>query len=124
MFTDTEYGEAQDFADFIIASVMNGATSKVAAESAIAAFFRNGKWVGRSRIGARLPARQWQEIRDRILSRDEYTCAYCGSDADHVDHIHPISKGGSNEDDNLTAACATCNISKGDRLLSEWRRRQ
>lgn len=51
-------------------------------------------------------------------------CAYCGCKLNgkyHVDHIIPLSRGGSNNADNLTLTCARCNLSKGDKLLSEWR---
>lgn len=34
----------------------------------------------------------------------------------HIDHIVPISKGGSNEDDNLRIICAKCNLSKGNSI--------
>lgn len=35
----------------------------------------------------------------------------------HVDHIHPQSRGGTNDLDNLVTACSDCNIGKGARLL-------
>lgn len=35
-----------------------------------------------------------------------------------MDHIHPVSKGGSNDSDNLITACASCNLGKSDNLLS------
>lgn len=38
-----------------------------------------------------------------------------------VDHVHPVSRGGTNADDNLVAACWECNRSKSDRLLHEWK---
>jgi 5-methylcytosine-specific restriction endonuclease McrA len=38
----------------------------------------------------------------------------------HVDHIFPLSKGGSNGPDNLVITCPTCNLSKHDKLLHEW----
>ena len=60
--------------------------------------------------------RLWQKIRIRILQRDGYCCQYCGSEsADTVDHVIPISKGGTDEDFNLVAACKRCNYSKSNR---------
>lgn len=37
----------------------------------------------------------------------------------HVDHIHPVAKGGDNDMLNLTTACYDCNGGKSDRLLSD-----
>lgn len=60
--------------------------------------------------------RQWQTIRRRILERDGHACTYCGQPADQVDHVKPVSKGGSSStDQQLVAACRTCNARKGDR---------
>lgn len=39
----------------------------------------------------------------------------------YIDHVVPISKGGSNEDTNLVTACLPCNRSKRDKLVSEWK---
>lgn len=60
--------------------------------------------------------RAWSKIRERILIRDCSLCQYCGSDATTVDHVIPISKGGTDEPDNLVAACTRCNYSKGNRM--------
>lgn len=57
-------------------------------------------------------------LRARILDRDGWACQYCGArlltnkDAT-VDHIHPVSLGGTNDESNLRACCQPCNILKG-----------
>lgn len=56
---------------------------------------------------------------DRILRADP--CCYCGQREpgriSAIDHIHPLSLGGSADWDNLTAACKGCNSSKKARPL-------
>jgi 5-methylcytosine-specific restriction endonuclease McrA len=48
-------------------------------------------------------------------------CAYCpDGQYEHMDHVVPLSRGGSHSMDNLVPACGRCNMSKGARLLSEW----
>ena len=66
---------------------------------------------------------EWRVIRERIFARDDYTCRYCGARGGRLecDHVHPVSRGGSHEDDNLVTACFSCNRSKRDKLVSEWR---
>lgn len=49
-------------------------------------------------------------------------CAYCGGSADTIDHVIPVSRGGSNLPANLRPACWTCNTSKGDRPLGVFLR--
>jgi 5-methylcytosine-specific restriction endonuclease McrA len=61
--------------------------------------------------------------RNRIFERCEGKCAYCSgqllyNDPWHIDHIVPLAKGGSNEEDNLTLACARCNAKKRDKLVA------
>lgn len=55
-------------------------------------------------------------LRLLVLKRDRYTCTYCGVSGQNaeleVDHIHPVSKGGSNHVSNLTTACKKCNLEK------------
>jgi hypothetical protein len=53
--------------------------------------------------------------------RAEGPCVYCGAPAEHVDHVRPLARGGWEHRSNLVPACAPCNVSKGDRLLTEWR---
>lgn len=56
-----------------------------------------------------------------ILERDGFRCRYCGRAAPdvvlHVDHIHPKSRGGTDDDSNLGASCVDCNFGKRDRVL-------
>ena len=74
------------------------------------------KSMGRSALRSTGSTRRWRAIREVILRRDQYTCQYCGMDANTVDHVVPISKGGNDMPDNLVAACARCNYSKSDRM--------
>lgn len=71
----------------------------------------------------RLPPLEWSKTRARIFERDDFTCRYCGTRGGDLecDHIIPIARGGSNDDDNLCTACFPCNRDKGAKLLSEWR---
>lgn len=63
--------------------------------------------------------------RDRfeVFKRDKFTCQYCGRAAPdvmlHVDHIHPQSKGGTDDLLNLVTSCKDCNLGKGARTLSD-----
>ena len=57
----------------------------------------------------------WKKIRLQVLKRDAYTCAYCGDQANEVDHRIAKVKGGEDSLDNLVAACRRCNIQKKDK---------
>jgi 5-methylcytosine-specific restriction protein A len=61
---------------------------------------RNRTWVPRA-------------TRAAAMARDEWLCQIrfdgCTTDAEVVDHITPVSQGGTNELDNLRAACTWCN---------------
>jgi hypothetical protein len=63
-----------------------------------------------------------KKVRFEIFKRDLFTCAYCGSTPPavvlQIDHIHPVSKGGGSEKDNLITACFDCNSGKSNRLLT------
>lgn len=64
----------------------------------------------------------WEKTRNRIFLRDGPRCNYCGDTRGpyHIDHIIPLSRGGTNDEKNLCVSCATCNLDKGNLLLSEW----
>lgn len=59
------------------------------------------------------------KLRWQVLSRDNWTCQYCGAKASdgvklHVDHVIPVSRGGKTVLDNLVTACEKCNLGKSD----------
>lgn len=60
--------------------------------------------------------------RFNVFKRDSFACQYCGATPPgsilEVDHIHPVSQGGSNHIDNLITSCFDCNRGKGAGLLS------
>ena len=70
---------------------------------------------------SQIGTRAWRKTRDAILMRDGYECHYCGGTATTADHVVPRSKGGTNDESNLVAACQRCNSSKGDRVLPRKR---
>lgn len=50
-------------------------------------------------------------------------CHWCGqkiSGSPHADHLIPLSRGGTNTISNIVPSCATCNLSKNDKLPHEW----
>lgn len=62
-------------------------------------------------------------MRHEVFKRDNYTCCECGARKDdgatlHVDHIIPVSKGGSDELSNLQTLCSDCNLNKSDVIQS------
>lgn len=64
----------------------------------------------------------WKVIRIRIFERDDFTCQYCGVRGVDLecDHVLPVSRGGSSDDDNLVTACKPCNRSKRAKTPAEW----
>lgn len=58
--------------------------------------------------------------RREVLRRDHHTCQYCGSTHNlTLDHVVPLSKGGSHSWDNVVTACERCNQRKGNRTPEE-----
>ena len=61
--------------------------------------------------------RGWYKLRWVVLSRDNFTCQYCGQAAPNVklevDHVILVSEGGTDNLDNLVTACFACNQGKG-----------
>ncbi len=67
------------------------------------------------------------QLRNQILERNGYTCQQCGASAHdmddlnpgrkvrlHIDHIVPLSQGGTNDPDNLRVLCSNCNQGRGN----------
>lgn len=61
-----------------------------------------------------------------ILYRDNRACVYCTTELSEeayvLDHLLPISKGGSNRKHNLVASCETCNSRKSSQEPIEFLR--
>jgi hypothetical protein len=66
-------------------------------------------------------------LRFEILTRNGYTCHFCGRGPHdpeelnptrmtrlNIDHILPLSQGGTNEKSNLRVACAACNETRSN----------
>lgn len=71
---------------------------------------------------AHVDLEKWKEISKIVFERDSYTCKYCGIAGGtlEIDHIQPISKGGSEALDNLATSCRRCNRQKKDKTLEEF----
>ena len=58
----------------------------------------------------------------KLITRQMAKCYICSqrlpteSNLIHVDHVIPLSSGGTSDPSNLRAACSTCNLRKGARL--------
>ncbi len=60
--------------------------------------------------------------RFNVFLRDGFACQYCGRGEDLTfDHVTPRSKGGRTTWENIVAACAPCNLTKGGRTPQEAR---
>jgi predicted restriction endonuclease len=66
-----------------------------------------------------------KSIRHEVFKRDEYRCLECGATNQetslHIDHILPVSQGGSDEMSNLQTLCRDCNLSKSNRAWKAGR---
>ncbi len=52
-------------------------------------------------------------------------CFYCGENGNMtLDHVVPIARGGTHGIGNLVPACRSCNSSKNDRFITEWKRKK
>lgn len=64
-----------------------------------------------------------KRVRFEIFKRDRFACVYCGRTPPavllHIDHVHPLAAGGTDEAENLVTACADCNLGKAAKLLSD-----
>lgn len=67
------------------------------------------------------------QLRNQILERNGFTCQQCGASAHdvddldptksvrlHIDHIVPLSQGGTNDAENLRVLCSNCNHGKSN----------
>ncbi len=64
-----------------------------------------------------------KEQRTKMFEEHGGLCFYCGAQATSLDHVVPLSRGGSDAIENCVPACRSCNSSKRNKLLSEWVKR-
>lgn len=76
-----------------------------------------------------------QSIRNKVLSEDTYLilerelrkvysdpCFMCGSRKNQsIDHIVPLSRSGRHSVGNIMTLCSSCNASKRNRTITEWK---
>ena len=66
------------------------------------------------------PARFPAFTRFNLFLRDRFSCQYCGCGDDLTfDHVIPRGLGGRTTWENVTTACAPCNLRKGGRMPGE-----
>ena len=75
----------------------------------------------RLRHFVRVPFKEPPLSRKNILQRDKNCCQYCGCNKEKlsIDHVMPRSRGGNDDWSNVTTACLSCNIKKGNRTPQE-----
>lgn len=64
------------------------------------------------------------KLREKIKNRDNYTCQNCSLSTREepnllleIDHIMPVSKGGTTTEKNLQTLCWKCNRSKSNKII-------
>ncbi len=71
----------------------------------------------------RVPRREVKFSRHNIYLRDGNRCQYCGhklpSAELSIDHVVPLSRGGTSSWENVVCACLPCNVRKGNHTPSE-----
>lgn len=73
---------------------------------------------GNTSIADLLTEAQWRDILDTYHHR----CAYCGKKSERltIDHVIPVSHGGTHSVNNVVPACQHCNDVKGTKTPERW----
>ena len=68
-------------------------------------------------------------LRTRAAEAQNWRCCYCGIQctiererphSSTLEHVTPLSKGGTDDPDNLVMACGKCNLSRGNTSIDEF----
>jgi len=71
------------------------------------------KYLLRNNLSGRIDWAAWNNKLEQL----KFTCQHCGGREEiTIDHVIPLSKGGSNEIKNLQPLCRSCNCRKGARI--------
>jgi hypothetical protein len=82
---------------------------------------RDSYWTEHAKLypGGSASSAEWKWTRDAILTRDGHACCICRStETLHIDHIQPLSRGGTNAWTNLWTLCKLCHEAKTGRRLA------
>lgn len=81
---------------------------------------RRRLWIETNPGSVGVTSRDWV----KLVRRYRHRCAYCGGNEGgiHMDHVVPVSRGGRHAIGNALPACQACNLSKGAKLVAEWKR--
>jgi hypothetical protein len=64
-----------------------------------------------------------KRVRFSVFARDQFTCVYCGQQPPavmlEIEHVIPVSQGGTNDEANLRCSCRDCNAGKGARTIEQ-----
>ena len=101
---------------FYAASVLDGGAVDVEHWSSSKTAIQNNK----QRADTSMRSKITPTIRMAVFRRDSFKCKFCGRTSEDgvglvVDHIVPISKGGTSSIRNLQTLCDPCNMGKGGR---------
>lgn len=60
-------------------------------------------------------------IKRIVFKRDNNRCVICGGTQNlTIDHVIPLSKGGSNNETNFMTLCSPCNREKGNQIYTQF----
>ncbi|KKM71528.1 hypothetical protein LCGC14_1429650, partial [marine sediment metagenome] len=79
------------------------------------------------KAGGKLTIKTLQLVyEDNVKQYGVLSCSYCGIPLQfkesEIDHVYPLSKGGTNAYINLTIACLPCNRKKSDKEVWAWQK--
>ena len=58
------------------------------------------------------PPSDWARLRRSVLKEELHVCYLCSCEASSVDHVVPVSQGGTHDRSNLRAVCEACHTTK------------
>lgn len=87
--------------------------------------------VGTTSVVVLSQAQMLRKLEYAVWQKTDGHCTYCAvklnpfdrtaPDGYQMDHVHPFSRGGTTDVDNLVPACGRCNWNKYARTPEEWR---